>query len=299
MAHDQLLKFLEQTGKDPTRLIFEDELTSLYNRRFLLSYFEYQVSWEEVESSPLSLLMVDIDHFKQINDQHGHEAGDQALQQLAALIKEVAEGQGLAIRYAGDEFVLLLPKCGKRSACDVAERLLRRVQETPFKVDHAEHGIRLTLSIGVATTPEDARTRKTLLQRADTALYHVKKSGRNGVADAAALDPSKVFDVAALHKLEGATIAGRGVQLVQVAESFEKFRQGQNQFLLVRGAAGMGKSTLLDTVRRNLSQGDPCMVKVSGLSQELYRPYYLTTKILGSLLSQSPNQGADMIKTLD
>jgi len=79
MANEDLLHFLQNVGKDPSHLIFEDELTGIHNRRFLQNYLQYKVPWDSMENHPVSLLMMDVDHFKQINDTHGHEAGDQAL----------------------------------------------------------------------------------------------------------------------------------------------------------------------------------------------------------------------------
>jgi diguanylate cyclase (GGDEF)-like protein len=119
MAYQDLLYFLQNVGKDPSRLIFEDELTGIYNRRFLLNYFEYKISWDSLENQPVSLIMLDVDYFKQINDTHGHEAGDQALIWVATLLREVTGEAGLPIRYAGDEFIILLPKAGKQAALQI------------------------------------------------------------------------------------------------------------------------------------------------------------------------------------
>src|SRR5919109_312379 len=112
MAYEELVNLLQHVGKDPSRLIFEDELTGISNRRFLHNYFEYKVAWDKLNEQPFSLLMMDVDEFKQINDKHGHDSGDQALVWVTARLKEAAGENGLPIRYAGDEFVLLLPNAG-------------------------------------------------------------------------------------------------------------------------------------------------------------------------------------------
>ena len=129
MEYKDLLHFLQHVGTDPSRLIFEDELTGIYNRRFLLNYFRYKVPWDSLENRPLSLLMMDLDRFKEINDNYGHEAGDQVLIWVASLIKEVSGDQGLAIRYAGDEFIILMPNGAKEAALKVAEQLLQRLHQ--------------------------------------------------------------------------------------------------------------------------------------------------------------------------
>ena len=103
MQYGELIDFLQHVGKDPSRLIFEDELTGIHNRRFLLSYLEHKVLWDSRDGFPLSLLIIDLDRFKNINDTHGHEAGDQVLSWLATLLKDAAGDAGLPIRYGGDD----------------------------------------------------------------------------------------------------------------------------------------------------------------------------------------------------
>lgn len=116
MKYDELLNFLQHAGKDPSRLIFEDELTGIFNRRFLLNYFQYKIPWDALKDHPVSLIMMDLDFFKKINDTYGHPAGDQAPLYIATLLKEAAGEGALPIRYAGDEFMILLPDSENRTA---------------------------------------------------------------------------------------------------------------------------------------------------------------------------------------
>ncbi len=111
MQYEDLLNLLEHTGKDPARLIFEDELTGISNRRFLRNYLEHKVEWGRQDFC-LSLLLVDLDGFKEINDTYGHEVGDQALVWMAERLREEGGSYGLPIRYAGDEFIVLMPRGG-------------------------------------------------------------------------------------------------------------------------------------------------------------------------------------------
>lgn len=110
MQYGELVDFLQNVGKDPSRLIFEDELTGLHNRRFLHSYFEHKIGWETEASFPLSLMVLDIDRFKKVNDTYGHDVGDEALKFVAGLLKEVAGETGYPVRFGGDEFMVILPK---------------------------------------------------------------------------------------------------------------------------------------------------------------------------------------------
>ena len=238
MKYEELQNFLKNIGKDPSHLIFEDELTGIYNRRFLLNYFQYKVPWDALQAQPLSLIMMDVDRFKQINDTYGHHVGDQTLIWVAVQLKEIAGEESLAIRYAGDEFMILMPHKEKKAALRLGEFLLQRVHEQSVRLDESiqkrNDSLHISFSIGVASAPEDAQTGKGLIQMADTALYYAKKTGRDRLANAAEIAPQDVFPKTALYQLEKERIAGRRQQLAQVSDLLEKFSQGQNQFLKQR-----------------------------------------------------------------
>jgi diguanylate cyclase (GGDEF)-like protein len=298
IEYTDLVYFLQHVGKDPSRLIFEDELTGIYNRRFLLNFFQYKIPWDTLDRQPVSLVMMDVDHFKKINDTHGHDAGDHVLIHVAGLLREIAGEKALPIRYAGDEFMILMPRCGKREALAAGEQLIRLVHERTARLGAGEVEVPVTFSIGVASAPDDAKSGKSLIQQADTALYYAKKAGRDQLANASEVSSQDVFGKVALHHLDKAVIAGRKMQLAQVAEALKKFSQRRSQFLLIEGAAGMGKSEFLQTVQRSLAQTRIRQVKVSCSQQELFRPYYLTTSILMALLKQRQDQGVPVLQSL-
>jgi diguanylate cyclase (GGDEF)-like protein len=298
MEYTDLVYFLQHVGKDPSRLIFEDELTGIYNRRFLLNFFQHKIPWDTLDRQPVSLVMMDVDHFKRINDTHGHDAGDQVLAHVAGLLREIAGEKALPIRYAGDEFMILMPRGGKPEALAVGEQLVRLVHERPARLGAGEIEIPVTFSIGVASAPDDAKSGKSLIQQADTALYYAKKAGRDQLANASDVSSQEVFGKVALHHLDKAVIAGRKMQLAQVAEALKKFSQRRSQFLLIEGAAGMGKSEFLQSVQRSLTQTKIRQVKVSCSQQELFRPYYLATSILMALLKQRQDQGVSVFQSL-
>jgi len=299
MKYQEFLNFLQNKGKDPSRLIFEDELTGIHNRRFLLNYFQSKISWDALKDNPLSLVMMDVDHFKKINDSFGHLAGDQALVWLAGLLKDVAGEEGLAVRYAGDEFIILIPHGKKQAALKMGEHLLQHIRETPLTLDKVDESLHITLSIGVASAPEDGHTGKTLIQMADAALYYAKKAGRDRLANAGEIDPQDVFAKTVLHQIEGEKTTGHRLQLSQVVKSFQNFNQGQNQFLIIEGDSGMGKSTFLESVRQELVLSEMMwQVKVNGTPQESFRPYYLMSNILVELLSNREDKGIGIFESL-
>lgn len=156
-----------------------DGLTGLYNHR----YFQERLSerLEEARRHPTrhSLVIVDIDHFKKVNDTYGHPVGDEVLKRLALLLKESVRAIDLAARYGGEEFVLLLSNTDRKGALQLAERVRKEAKKLKFETDGTEFSI--TLSMGVATFPDDARTKESLIENADEALYYAKEHGRNKV----------------------------------------------------------------------------------------------------------------------
>jgi len=163
-----------------------DPLTGLYNRRHLDATLAAEIARCGAQGLPLSLLMIDIDHFKRINDTHGHAAGDAMLQALAQLLQRHVRVQDLACRHGGEEFVLLLPDTPLAVARERAEAL--RQAFASLQVRHDPEVLSATLSCGVAAFPQHAGQPRALTARADDALYAAKLQGRNRVVvqDAAA-----------------------------------------------------------------------------------------------------------------
>ena len=299
MSYQELFDFLQHVGKDPSHLIFEDELTGIQNRRFLLSYLEHKVRWEEGADFPLSLAIIDIDHFKQINDTHGHEAGDQALTWFAKILKREAGENGFPVRYGGDEFILFLPSCNAQAAKARAQSLLDTTRRRSFRLRGTDAELSLTLSIGVATAPTDARGSRALLQSADTALYFAKGGGRNRVAMSAEVEPLRVSTKTALHRLDAAGMVGRRSELSAFSNYLDQLSNGESRFVIVEAAPGMGKTTLLDTIQRNLARSEEhVLVRTAGDPAEGFRPYYLTTRILAALLNKRKDRGESLFRSL-
>ena len=300
MPYTDLIDLLEYVGKDPSRLIFEDELTGLHNRRFLFSYLEHKVDWRSDQDLPVSLLILDLDRFKEINDTYGHDTGDQALIWMAALIKDVVGDHGLPIRFGGDEFIVLLPKSGRGEAREAADRIRQRVRDRPFRLRDTPISVPIQVSIGFATAPENAANSRDLFELADTALLHAKRSGRDQVAGAAEIDPEKVHSKTALYRLKATGIAGRDEEMGIVSGALQDLSAGRSQFLIFEAGPGMGKTTFIETVQQNLAGDDTfCTIKVVGDQKEAYRPYYLASRILLAVLNQREDKGAEILEGLN
>lgn len=176
-----------RTLRDET---FTDQLTGLVNRRGM----DRQTAAWEAAQRPFSVLLLDVDHFKHINDAHGHDVGDKVLRHLAELMRQNARGADLACRSGGEEFSIFLPDTSLDSARQIAERLRMRVKERALP-----GGDRITVSIGVARYPDMGTSIEQVLKAADTAMYRAKRMGRDRVVVA---DPNSA---AAHHDAHGAT----------------------------------------------------------------------------------------------
>jgi diguanylate cyclase (GGDEF)-like protein len=172
---------IEMLHLEARRLALIDPLTGLWNFRKLDLDLHSHLAKARRYGHPLSLLMIDIDNFKAFNDEHGHIAGDQVLKCIAAVISDAVRDADEVYRYGGEEFCVLMPQTSKEGAIHVAERIRESVQESCFVLDESGKECRLTVSIGIATFPEDALEIGDLIKRSDFALYDAKRSGRNRV----------------------------------------------------------------------------------------------------------------------
>ena len=165
-------------------LAISDQLTSLYNRRYMETHLGALVRRAKSQGKPLSILMMDIDHFKAVNDTHGHAVGDEVLIEFSSRLKRNVRGLDLACRFGGEEFVVVMPETDGAFAYMVAERLRQDVADITFETDAGP--LDITLSIGIACLEGDEETGEEILKRADHALYKAKGEGRNRVETDAA-----------------------------------------------------------------------------------------------------------------
>lgn len=157
-----------------------DDLTQLYNSRYLNQVLRREAKRASRSGRPLSLLFLDLDGFKGINDNHGHLAGSRALVEAAAVIRRCARETDVVARFGGDEFAIVLPDTGSEGAAAVGDRVRERLGVHPF-LEESGLQLSLTASVGVATLPDVAASAEELVRAADMAMYQVKESGKNGV----------------------------------------------------------------------------------------------------------------------
>ena len=185
-----------------------DALTGLYNRRYLEQGLGHELAKARRDGAPVSVIMGDIDHFKRVNDEFGHLAGDAVLRKFGALMRAHLRGGDTCCRYGGEEFVVVLPGVTPDCAAARAEQLRQRVARavTPYGL----HSIRVTGSFGVAAMPGDGSTMDNLIAAADRALYAAKAAGRNRVSVGAGSSPSRAGTRNAQAKSERADEVRRG-----------------------------------------------------------------------------------------
>jgi diguanylate cyclase (GGDEF)-like protein/PAS domain S-box-containing protein len=179
VLRDQLeeIRHLQETLHDQ---VIRDPLTGLYNRRYLAETLEREMARAQRTAEPVSLVIIDLDHFKTLNDTYGHRTGDEILRRLSSLLQHQTRRGDISCRYGGDEFVVILPGTPMHIAWQRTEQWRSTFADTAYM--DGDKSIRLTFSAGVAIFPQDGATAEELLTAADKALYAAKSSGRNRIA---------------------------------------------------------------------------------------------------------------------
>ena len=178
--------FLRNNLDHSLELAVTDQLTGLHNRRYMAGQLGALANRAARGGDPVAALMIDIDHFKKINDGFGHDTGDEVLREFAVRLASNVRAVDLPCRYGGEEFVVIMPGTQIADAERIAERIRRHVAGSPFRVAGAPEPLSVTISIGVAATLGEGDSAEALLKRADEAVYAAKAAGRNTVIAKAA-----------------------------------------------------------------------------------------------------------------
>lgn len=180
-SHQQLQAYadlMEEMNETMEQLVVTDDLTMLYNYRFFQECLDRKL--RQVDRQPFALIMLDIDHFKQVNDRWGHQTGNEVLARLADLLQDAVRDNDVVVRYGGEEFAILLPNADAEGAGAVAERIRQTVADTVF-YRSGDKELRITVSQGISVYPTEADNRSDLISNADKAMYKAKELGRNRV----------------------------------------------------------------------------------------------------------------------
>jgi diguanylate cyclase (GGDEF)-like protein len=181
LGNIDIFNYLHQNYHSFKQQAITDGLTGLYNRRFFNEEIEREIARSYRHFLRMSLILLDVDHFKKYNDTNGHQAGDLVLKKVASVLRNETRVCDMECRYGGEEFALILPETNKTQALMIAEKLRRQIEETEFPHQNRQPSGNLTASLGVATFPDDAVNSKDLIDTADAGLYKAKEQGRNAV----------------------------------------------------------------------------------------------------------------------
>jgi len=177
---------LRSSVRETIELAVTDGLTGLQNRRYLDNHLKTLFNRASARGRSLSICLIDIDRFKQVNDTYGHDVGDEVLKEFASRIRSTVRGADLACRYGGEEFVVVMPDTDARQAAAIAERLRGMIETQPFQIRSLGISLPVTASLGIAGNDAGVETPEQLLKQADRALYEAKNGGRNRVVAFAA-----------------------------------------------------------------------------------------------------------------
>lgn len=167
--------------RDVEQLSYTDGMTDLHNFRYFELRLKEEVQRHNRTKAGLSLLILDVDYFKNFNDTMGHQAGDEVLRKLGIILKDTARENDIVARYGGEEFAVILPTVDREGALVLAERIRSNIESAHFEGEHVQPSGKITVSIGEASLPEDSDNYEDLIRKADIALYAAKRSGRNKV----------------------------------------------------------------------------------------------------------------------
>ena len=272
------------TFKEEKESIFTDSLLGILNRRWLYKYLPDILTQVKENSLSLGFLMIDIDDFKYINDTYGHLSGDNALIQLTNVFKKCLSPQDKIVRYAGDEFIILV-EAEKRDPQKIAERLISAVSKTTFKGENKEE-IHCTISVGIAIYPKDASNSEELFSLADRALYFSKKKGKNRCYPISEVKLEEVSLKVAKECFPCKEFIGHQEDLLQAKEVVEIMLEKCHPVaLFISGEVGVGKSRLLEEINSYLKT-KMLVLSSKGSSEKLGIPYYLIVEAIRGHLSR-------------
>ncbi len=249
-----------------------DTLTGLGDKDSFSRKLTSCISDNSPESAVFSLIMIDIDHFKSINDGFGHRRGDQILSEFGRRVLEISREKDMMFRYGGDEFTGILPGADREEALRFAHRLLEKVGGKEFE---GNPPLFITLSIGVAQFPVDGRSARELFDTADRRLYVGKRSGRNKIVSID--NPDNIENITNVKS----RLLGREKELASFMLFSEEAADKGRGFFLVLGPDGAGKSCFLDAAASLLSLSDYKLLKVSGTRSDMQIPHLALASALG------------------
>jgi diguanylate cyclase (GGDEF)-like protein len=293
---EQRKKIKKQEQDKLKELAYLDDLTMLYNRRYLYQYLPEELMQMKHSAKRLCLLMLDVDNFKEINDAHGHLCGDRILVETAELLRKICRAADTIVRYAGDEFIAVLPEVDEGAAMDIAKKIVRKIDKNPFRAQQGRANIHVTLSIGLALYPRDAQDPEKLIHQADRALYFSKRSGRNRTCTTQDIS-EQILDETKLEEIFPAPrLIGRQKQLTKLKAVLEEAKKEHTRLILVKGERGIGKTRLISEFKKYAKDKGVTNVSVSCSPDISNQPYQVLIMALEHLFVAKDYALADFVR---
>lgn len=281
--------------KDLLKLLYTDELTHLFNLRYLREQASRYIEQARARSISVAFLVLDMDNFKGINDTYGHATGDMALIHFSKTLMSTLSGRGIPIRYAGDEFVAIIPGVDKPQATQVAQKFIEKLSSTPLNVDGGT--LLLRCSIGISLMPKDGITLEQLFEKADEALYVAKQRGKGttiAYPDYGKLVTPKKLDAIFYE----APLVGRK-QLGDFLMKHLTPESDSSVFPLYYGGSGCGKTALMRYAQRIAEKNLNFAIRCRGYSFWQIEPYDSMFIGIGELFERNPTLSDSLFKKLE
>ena len=270
------------------QLVVKDELTRLYNRRYFRHRLDEECRRWKRQKRPFSLMMADVDDFKEINDRFGHPVGDRALVEIAGVLATSIRDIDVVCRYAGDEFVFILPGVEEDECRNVAVRIDRNMSGHPWKTKLEVPIPGVSVSTGYAVFPDDADEIDELIDKADKALYFAKKMSRPFKAYSEAVEAGFTDRKDCVNN-ESLPVIGRKKERKELLGILDLAAGGAGQFVLIRGDLGMGKTQILTEVEEKAAAKGFSILKGNCFPETKDIPFCPLIQVVESVFEKSDN----------
>lgn len=287
------------TPNPPLELqVITDDLTGLYNRRYLNIKLREETERSERQKTRFGLIMLDLDHFKEVNDNYGHDEGDQALLWIADILCRSVRKCDFVIRFAGDEFFLILPGAGIKESRVIARRIYANIEHNPFRGSRGQVTVPVGISGGIAIFPDDAASVSDLMKASDRGLYLAKEQGRGKTCLAS---DARRFRERKIDRADLLTppFTGRKHEQQKLKEAWSEVnRTGTSQVFVIRGESGMGKSRLVAEFLNELRPPAALALSSFCLPHEIEIPYQPIIDLLNQWIEKDKNDYEKHYSTL-
>lgn len=270
-----------------------DGLTELYNHRYFYDSLFQKIKIGESNKTPVSMIFIDIDYFKQYNDTYGHQKGDYVLKKIASIIKENVREQDIAARYGGEEFSIILPETSMEKALEIAENLRKIIEDTYFEGEESQPSGKLTASMGVSTYPDKAKSDIELIKSADDALYRAKFFSKNKVEAYASIldDITKNIDEKDIELVTSIKT------LISVINAKDRYTYGHTERVVIYSKLLAEKLNLSKKDKEILTYGAYMHdIGKINISKDVLNKKMKLTNEEWNILKQHPENGVEIIR---